>query len=140
MLKLLTAYFCGLLFGFGLGIAEMTSPQKVMGFLDLFGNWDPALIFVMVGGIAVYALIYWLVVKKMKQPIVESQFHIPTRKDLDSKLIIGSVLFGIGWGLGGYCPGPALVSAATLGKPVLIFTAAMLAGMFGFSLLEKKKA
>jgi uncharacterized membrane protein YedE/YeeE len=139
MIRLLAAYFCGLLFGFGLGIAEMTSPQKVMGFLDLFGDWDPALMFVMVGAIAVYAAIYWTVVKKMKRPLIEAQFHIPTRKDLDSKLIIGSVLFGVGWGLGGYCPGPALVSLATLGQPTIIFVASMLVGMFGFSVLEKQK-
>jgi len=110
-----------------------------MGFLDLFGDWDPALMFVMVGAIAVYAAIYWTVVKKMKRPLIEAQFHIPTRKDLDSKLIIGSVLFGVGWGLGGYCPGPALVSLATLGQPTIIFVASMLVGMFGFSVLEKQK-
>jgi uncharacterized membrane protein YedE/YeeE len=118
----------GALFGVGLVIAGMTKTSKVVGFLDLFGHWDPSLIFVMIGGIAVHFVLLRLVLRR-EAPLFDDKFHLPTRRDLDKKLIAGAARFGIGWGLGGYCPGPGLVSAASGALPALAFVAAMTFGM-----------
>jgi uncharacterized membrane protein YedE/YeeE len=118
----------GLLFGTGLVISGMTKTSKVVGFLDLFGQWDPSLVFVMLGGIAVHFVLLRLVLRR-EAPLFDEKFHLPTRRDLDKKLILGAALFGIGWGLGGYCPGPGLVSAASGALPALAFVAAMTFGM-----------
>lgn len=118
----------GLLFGIGLGIAGMTQPAKVVAFLDLFGAWDPSLAFVMAGAIAVHAIAYRLV-RRRARPLFDVRFHLPTRTDLDRRLLVGSALFGIGWGIGGYCPGPGLVSLVTLGSNALVFVLAMTTGM-----------
>src|SRR5690606_36682511 len=117
----------GLLFGVGLAISGMTQPSKVVGFLDVTGNWDPSLAFVMLGAVLVYFVSSRLVARR-ESPIFGEGFHLPTRRDLDPKLIAGAALFGIGWGLGGYCPGPGITSlGAGLLTPVL-FVAAMAAG------------
>lgn len=105
----------GLVFALGLGVAGMTKPAKVLGFLDLFGAWDASLAFVMVGAIAVYAVAF-RAVRGRAAPLFDDRFHLPTRKDLDLRLVLGAALFGVGWGLAGYCPGPGLVAAAT-GSP-----------------------
>lgn len=118
------AIISGLLFALGLGIGGMTQPDKVLNFLDPFGDWDPSLAFVMGGAIAIYMPVFWLARGRLTP-----RLHLPTRKDLDLRLIVGAAMFGVGWGLVGYCPGPALVSLTTLTWPALLFGAAMFAGM-----------
>ena len=107
----------------------MTQPQKVIGFLDVFGSWDPSLAFVMVGAIGVHMIGFKLVTKR-PSPLFAEKFQIPTRRDLDKRLIMGSAIFGIGWGLAGYCPGPAITSLVTLSPAVFLFVATMGAGMY----------
>jgi uncharacterized protein len=126
----------GLLFGVGLAISGMTQPSKVVGFLDVTGNWDPSLAFVMLGAVLVYFVSNRLVARR-KTPLFGDGFHLPTRRDLEPKLIAGAALFGIGWGLGGYCPGPGITSlGAGLLTPVL-FVAAMAAGMWIHDALDR---
>lgn len=131
----LVAFIVGFIFSVGLGIAGMTKPQNVIGFLNpLF--WNPSLIFVMVGAIAVHAISYPLIRKK-NSPLFDVKFHVPERKDITARLVIGAIIFGIGWGLGGFCPGPALTSIASGDMRVFVFVAAMLVGMTLFISLEK---
>jgi len=107
MNALLTSFSSGMVFALGLGISGMTRPVKVIGFLDFFGAWDASLAFVMIGAIAVYfAAYHWS--RKMSSPLLAADFSLPKRSDLDAKLILGAAIFGAGWGLGGFCPGPAL--------------------------------
>ena len=110
---ILAAFSSALLFGIGLGVSGMTLPSKVIGFLDVFGEWDPSLLAVMVGAILVHAISYRIVTKR-ESPILVAKFQIPTRRDVDWKLVMGSVMFGAGWGLGGFCTGPALVSLSLI--------------------------
>jgi uncharacterized membrane protein YedE/YeeE len=124
----LAAFSSGLLFAIGLAIAGMTQPSKVIGFLDFFGDWDPSLMLVMVGAIAVH-LVLLRVVLKRRSPLFADAFRIPTRRDLTPQLVIGASLFGVGWGLGGFCPGPAVASVGTLGAHALTFVATMALGM-----------
>jgi uncharacterized membrane protein YedE/YeeE len=124
-----TSFVSGIVFAIGLGISGMTRPVKVIGFLDFFGAWDASLAFVMIGAIAVYFVAYrWS--KGMRSPLLAPDFSVPKRSDLDAKLILGAAIFGAGWGLGGFCPGPALTSLASGAPAVLIFVAAMAAGMY----------
>lgn len=131
-MRLLSIFFAGVLFALGLVISGMTQPSKVVGFLDIFGNWDPSLALVMGGAVAVHSLAYrW--VKGRNSPLLAPTFQIPTKKDIDSKLIIGSALFGVGWGLSGYCPGPA-ISSSVVGDPrTLIFASTMVGTMVFYS-------
>jgi uncharacterized membrane protein YedE/YeeE len=129
MNALLTSFASGFLFALGLGISGMTRPVKVIGFLDFFGAWDASLVFVMVGAIAVYFIAY-RISAKMSSPILTSKFALPTRTDLSAKLLLGAAIFGAGWGLGGFCPGPALTSLASGALPVFIFVIAMVLGMY----------
>jgi hypothetical protein len=124
-----SAFFAGFIFALGLGIAGMTRPTKVIGFLDVASGWDPTLLFVMVGAIAVYAPLYRLILKRRKVPLFEPRFTVPETRDVDRKLVLGAALFGIGWGLGGYCPGPAVTALARGSTEVFVFVIAMLAGM-----------
>jgi hypothetical protein len=124
----LTVLVSGLVFALGLGISGMTKQTKVIGFLDLSGQWDPSLAFVMIGAIAVHFVASRLIRKRPK-PIFGEQFHLPTAQDLDAKLLAGAALFGIGWGLGGFCPGPGLVSVVSGAKAPLVFVGAMTFGM-----------
>ncbi len=133
----ISSFIVGIIFGVGLVISGMTQPQKVIGFLDFFGNWDLSLIFVMAGAILVHAIFYPLIMKK-KHPMFDTQFHVPIRRDITSSLIIGSVIFGIGWGLGGYCPGPAFASLISLDSKVLVFIVNLLIGMKIYHLIENK--
>ncbi|MET0387741.1 MAG: YeeE/YedE family protein [Polyangiales bacterium] len=119
----------GLLFGVGLVVSGMTQPQKVLDFLDPLGDFDPSLILVMVGAIGVHLPAYWMI-RKRAAPLYAARFSVPTRRDIDVKLLAGAFLFGAGWGLGGYCPGPALVALPAGHAATLVFVAAMLAGMF----------
>ncbi|MES2768852.1 MAG: DUF6691 family protein [Bdellovibrionota bacterium] len=133
----LLAFVVGFLFALGLGFSGMTEPQKVVGFLDLFGNWDPSLMFVMVGAIGVHFVMY-KIIRKKNSPILSAEWHVPNKKDVTPSLIIGSLLFGAGWGLAGFCPGPAITSIASLEMRPLIFVLSMLAGMVLFQLVDKK--
>ncbi|TNE66136.1 MAG: YeeE/YedE family protein [Alphaproteobacteria bacterium] len=135
-MKALMALVSGLLFGLGLTISGMINPAKVINFLDLAGNWDPSLAFVMAGALAVTAVGYRLVFRRAA-PVCDSQFHVPTNRVLDKRLIGGSVLFGIGWGMGGFCPGPAIAALSGGFVPVFAFVAAMLLGMQLKSMLVK---
>ena len=118
----------GLLFGFGLLLSGMADPAKVQNFLDLFGTWDPSLAFVMGGAIAVTMPGFWLVIRRNK-PFFNDVFHLPSRTDLDARLITGAAIFGVGWGLGGFCPGPAMTALPLAAEGTLIFVATMLTGM-----------
>lgn len=124
----IAAFGAGLLFAAGLVVGGMTQPSKVVGFLDFFGDWDPSLVLVMAGAIAVHAVLF-RVVSRRKSPLLAEVFHVPSRRDLTLPLVLGSGLFGIGWGLGGFCPGPGLVSLVTGGQEALAFVASMGAGM-----------
>lgn len=121
-------FVAGLLFGGGLVISGMVNPGKVIGFLDLTGNWDPSLILVMGGGLLVTVPAFHLVLKNPR-PLFAHSFFLPTLKHVDKKLILGSILFGLGWGIAGFCPGPAIAALVTLNPTVLMFVAAMVAGM-----------
>lgn len=133
--RLVTALVAGLLFAVGLGIGGMTQPEKVIGFLNLAGPWDPALMGVMGGGMLV-SFIGYRVVRRRSAPVCEASFQIPSRADITPQLVGGSALFGIGWGLGGYCPGPGIVSVVTGSSQALLFVAAMVAGMAIYRLLS----
>jgi uncharacterized membrane protein YedE/YeeE len=124
----LASFICGLIFGWGLLISGMTQPAKVLGFLDVLGQWDPTLGFVMAGALAVSA-IGFAIVKRRAAPIFAAESLWPSRSDIDRPLVVGSVLFGTGWGLVGLCPGPALENLATLSPRVIIFVGAMAVGM-----------
>ena len=128
MTRQLLIFASGLIFAIGLGIAEMTRPEKVLGFLDIFGHWDPSLAFVMGGAIVVYTIALQIQ-KRLHQPVFDLKFRIPSRRDIDVKLLAGAATFGIGWGLAGFCPGPALVGAAATLTPALFFVPALLVGM-----------
>ena len=131
----LLALVSGLVFGIGLILSGMTRPEKVLSFLDPLSGWDPSLAFVMIGAISVHALAYRLV-PRLRQPLWASGWRLPTRRDVDLRLLFGAALFGAGWGLGGYCPGPALTSVVAGASSTLLFTGAMLAGMWGWAVLD----
>jgi uncharacterized membrane protein YedE/YeeE len=137
--RVLVSLVAGLIFGLGLTISRMIDPAKVLGFLDVAGKWDPSLAFVMAGAVFVAALGYWLAGSRAR-PIIEADFHGSTRSSLDRPLVIGAALFGIGWGLVGYCPGPALASLGLGRGETLIFLAAMVAGMGVHRLYELQTA
>ncbi|MEO7326812.1 MAG: DUF6691 family protein [Dokdonella sp.] len=126
-MKNLIALIAGLLFGLGLSLGGMTQPAVVLGFLDIFGHWDPRLAFVMAGAVLTTAIGYRWVLGR-KRPWLESSFRLPTATRVDARLIGGAALFGIGWGIAGYCPGPALASLGAGAPSLLAFVAAMVAG------------
>jgi uncharacterized membrane protein YedE/YeeE len=129
------SFFAGLLFAVGLGISGMTQPQKVIGFLNV-SVWDPSLLFVMLGAIGVHIISYPLV-RRRPTPLLDSKWHVPTRKDVTARLILGAAIFGIGWGLGGFCPGPGVTSLASGDLRSLVFVVAMIAGMSLFKTTER---
>ncbi|TDX68766.1 hypothetical protein EDE05_14314 [Neorhizobium sp. R1-B] len=122
------ALLSGIVFGFGLSLSGMLNPVRVQGFLDVFGNWDPSLAFVLGGAVAV-AFIGVQVMKKMRHPAFDDSFHVPTSRRIDGPLVTGSALFGLGWGIGGFCPGPAVASLSVGIPQTLLFVVAMLIGM-----------
>ncbi|MDW5377946.1 DUF6691 family protein [Halomonas sp. HP20-15] len=126
-MKTLMGYLAGLLFGLGLAIGGMTDPARVLNFLDVFGNWDPTLMFVL-GGAVFTTLIGYRVVLRYPRPLFAEMFQLSTRSDVDRRLISGAALFGIGWGLSGYCPGPAFASLAGLTFPLVAMLVAMVGG------------
>ena len=125
----IVSLFCGIIFGIGLVISEMINPAKVLGFLNLFGEWDPSLAFVMIGALIVSTPLFHLF-KSKEKPIFSSSFSISNKKEIDKKLIIGSILFGAGWGLVGLCPGPAITSIALLNMSSITFVIAMFVGFY----------
>ena len=127
-MQTLASFLCGLVFGSGLLVSGMTQPQKVLGFLDVLGRWDPTLAFVMASALAVSGVGY-AVARRYAGPVLAAQYLWPTRTDIDRRLVFGSVLFGIGWGLVGLCPGPALENLASLSPGVFVFVLAMISGM-----------
>jgi uncharacterized membrane protein YedE/YeeE len=131
MPKYLSSLLAGLLFGLGLALAQMTDPAKVLGFLDVAGGaaWDPSLLFVLGGAVGLAALGFRLILAG-RRPLFDSSFHLPTRRAIDAPLLLGSVLFGIGWGIGGYCPGPAIAQLAAPSGETWIFLPAMLLGIW----------
>jgi uncharacterized membrane protein YedE/YeeE len=133
MKSALISFVSGLVFAVGLGISGMTQPAKVIGFLDFVGHWDPSLAFVMVGAIGVHSIFYWLF-RKSNTSGFTSKVSLPSRTEIDRRLIGGAVIFGSGWGLAGYCPGPALTSLASGQPSVVLFTSAMIAGIVVFDL------
>lgn len=130
-------FFIGLLFGLGLILSGMSNPGKVLGFLDLAGNWDPSLAFVM-GGAILVGLVAFQVARKRSQTFLGGALKLPSRTDIDKRLVLGSLAFGVGWGLAGFCPGPALVSLGSGQIKGVIFVIAMVAGMGIYELFNRK--
>ncbi len=136
-MKLRMAYLSGLIFGFGLIVSGMTNPKKVIGFLDLFGQWDPSLMLVMGAAIPLTFITFrWL--EKKQTTILNEVLHLPGTRKIDLPLIIGSIFFGVGWALAGYCPGPAIVSLGLGNESVVYFVIAMLIGMKLVDIVTKK--
>ena len=125
----LISLISGTIFGIGLVVSQMINPEKVLGFLDLFGNWDPSLAFVMIGALIISSPLFHLIKNKDK-PIFAEKFNYSNNKEINNKLVIGSALFGAGWGLGGLCPGPAISSIALLNINSIIFVSAMFIGFY----------
>ena len=134
----LTAFVAGLIFGLGLLLAGMANPAKVLGFLDLAGAWDPSLALVMAGAIAA-ALLPFTLARKRQQSLLGLPMQLPNKREIDRRLIGGSLLFGIGWGIAGICPGPAVAILLTGHWQVILFVAAMLIGMALFEALERRE-
>lgn len=128
-MSILINLLIGLLFGVGLVISGMSDPAKVLNFLDVFGTWDPSLALVM-GGAVIVAFVGYRLILKRDRPLLSDRFHLPTRTDIDSRILIGPAIFGIGWGLGGFCPGPALTALSLGAAGTFAFVPAMFAGMW----------
>jgi uncharacterized protein len=137
--QLVAAFGCGVLFATGLALSKMTEPARVLGFLDFFGHWDPTLAFVMMGAVGTHAALYRAITRRAT-PIFAIEFSIPSKRHLDRPLVLGSALFGVGWGLSGYCPGPVLTSLAAGGWPVFAFATGMVGGMIAYGLLQQRSA
>jgi uncharacterized protein len=140
MSKVLLAFLCGVVFAVGLLISQMTNPAKVIGFLDISGAWDPSLAFVMGGALAVFGIAYLLSRRTGARPLLDERFYVPGAQGITWQLVVGSLLFGLGWGLAGFCPGPALVSAGFGDSRVWVFVAAMAAGILAFNWTGRKSA
>lgn len=129
--KNISGLLAGLVFGIGLTLSQMLNPAKVLAFLDILGNWDPSLAFVMGGALIVTAIGYRLVWQR-KKPAFADRFQVPGNRTIDTRLAIGAIMFGIGWGLVGLCPGPAIAALTVGGLPIIGFMAAMIAGMIAY--------
>ena len=124
-----SALAAGLLFGLGLAVSQMVNPEKVLGFLDVAGNWDPSLALVMGGAVGAAMLAFRFVLKR-KQPLFDGEFHLPRLTKVDLRLLVGSAIFGVGWGIGGYCPGPGIAALSAGSVEALVFVAGMALGSF----------
>jgi uncharacterized membrane protein YedE/YeeE len=133
---LAVAVLAGGLFGAGLVLSGMTNPARITAFLDPLGGWDPSLAFVMAGAVGVYAIAS-RVIRRRNDPWFDRQFHVPPRRAVDARLVSGAALFGVGWGLGGFCPGPGIVAAAAGSHQALVFVLSMIAGMYLFRRYER---
>lgn len=138
MARMISALVCGLIFGLGLLLSGMANPAKVLNFLDLFGTWDPSLAFVMGGAIAV-TLPGYALIRRRSTPFFADLLRWPERTDIDAPLLGGGALFGVGWGLGGFCPGPALAALPLAAPGTLVFVAAMFAGMIGANFVQRQR-
>lgn len=137
-MKILSSLLVGLLFGFGLLFSGMTQPHRVIGFLDLW-HWDPTLLFVMGGALLVHAPLYRMICRGPR-PVLDSAWHAPKPGAVDRHLVMGAAIFGIGWGIGGYCPGPALTSLGGVRSDAVIFVAAMAIGMLACDFLKSRSS
>lgn len=133
----ISTFIAGLLFGGGLTVSQMVNPEKVISFLDITGDWDPSLAFVM-GGALIVTLVGYRLVLKRNTPLFDETFRLPTRKDIDAPLLMGAALFGVGWGLAGLCPGPALASASFAGQNAYIFVGTMVATIFTYRFIKAR--
>src|SRR5713226_3823828 len=138
-MRMIASLVCGLVFGAGLLISGMVQPTKVLGFLDIFGAWDPSLAVVMAAALAV-SVPGFMLASGRSQPLLDTQSFWPTKRDIDPPLVVGATIFGIGWGLVGLCPGPALESLATLSPGVFVFVVAMAAGILLHVLWQKSRS
>lgn len=138
-MNFLINFAAGLIFGLGLVVSGMADPAKVLNFLDIAGSWDPSLAFVMLGAIAVTAVGYRFVLRQSK-PILDGHFHLPVKKNIDRRLVIGSAIFGVGWGLVGFCPGPAIASLGLAAPGTLVFVTTMLIGIGAASLFSTRSS
>ena len=132
-------FFGGILFSLGLGISGMTEPSKIIAFLDIFGDWDATLIFVMAGAVGVNGILHRFITKK-PFPLFDSKFYLPTRMDVDRRLIVGSAIFGVGWGVTGLCPGPGIASLSSGNLYAFSFVGSMLFGMWVITLVSGSKS
>ena len=132
--QIITSFIVGLLFSLGLAISGMTQPQVIISFLDPW-DWNPSLLFVMAGAVGIHMIAYPFI-RRRPSPLLDTDWHVPSRKDVTARLTIGSALFGIGWGLGGFCPGPGLTSLASGDLRVVLFVGAMITGMILFKKTE----
>lgn len=137
-MPVITALISGILFGFGLLVAEMGNPQKILAFLDITGNWDPSLLITMAVAMAV-SMVAFTVAKKRKKTVCGTPVELPVNSKIDKRLLTGAVLFGLGWGLAGICPGPGIVLSGMLSIKGLVFTASMIAGMVIFALYSSRQ-
>ena len=135
MTQITTAFAVGVMFAFGLAVSEMINPARVIGFLDVAGRWDPTLLLVMAGALAVTIPIFPIILRRSK-PLLAPQFSLPTKTRVDEPLILGAALFGAGWGLAGFCPGPALAALASASLGVILFVVAMILGQWLVSRFE----
>ncbi len=133
------AFVVGIAFALGLGIGGMTQPARVQAFLDVAGSWDPSLAFVMLGAVAVYGAAFPAVMRRGR-PVFAETFGVPTRRDVDARLVGGALVFGMGWGLAGLCPGPAITALASGNPRVMVFVGAMVAGIATHQFLERRAA
>lgn len=137
--RILASILCGVLFGIGLVISDMVNPARVLAFLDVTGSWDPSLALVM-GGALVPSTIAYAIRARRRRPAFDTQFHVPANTGIDRKLVAGAVVFGLGWGLVGLCPGPAVAALVTGRWEPALFAAALLVGMFGYRLASPPQA
>ncbi len=133
----LIALLCGIIFGIGLSLAQMINPNKVINFLDITGNWDPSLIFVMIGALAV-AFISFRWIFKRSTPLLTESFHLSKKIAVDKSLVLGAAIFGIGWGMSGYCPGPAVTGLGLLSLEPVVLVVTIYVGFFAYHLFERK--
>ncbi len=138
MKKIAIALVSGIIFGLGLSLSQMINPNKVIGFLDVFGNWDPSLAFVMIGALVVTFISFKFILKR-HEPLFEEAFHVSKRNQIDKALLAGAALFGIGWGLSGYCPGPAVASLGLGTSESIVMVASIYTGFFSQNWLSNKK-
>lgn len=137
MKQTLAALVSGFIFGIGLMVSQITNPDKVLNFLDVMGNWDPSLLLVLGGAVVTTTLLYRKIFS-FQTPLLETQFHLPETTVIDRAVILGALLFGVGWGLIGYCPGPAITSLGIRFYDPLIVVSAMIVGMMGFKYLSQR--
>lgn len=139
MMRIIASYLAGVGFAMGLGVAGMTQPDKIRGFLDIFGKWDPTLVMVMASAVLTYGIAY-SIIRHRPRPLLAPGFSIPANRHVDWRLVTGAAIFGVGWGLAGYCPGPGLALAGAGQADAVLFIVAMIGGWFAFDLLARVSA